>query len=1195
MNKNKTSFLLLIFAMLFQPALFAQETVPTGFKQDVQEEYNKQDHQEIPFGDYYQFKLDDYKRMQTTPRSAMAVPNNTTICGNGDFNSSLSTADWFGEYGSLNGANLPDFPNFSTGFQSGAINLATSRHTIVAAGTDPNVPINTTHTTTGNSMRIGNRINGRGSEMISKRFTVTAADALPVFWYATVLQDPSHSLEAQPSFWVRIVDHTAGGTVVPGLVNLGNGSDKIYANLSDPFFQTQGSIAYRDWACVQMNLSSLVGHNIEVNFISEDCGLGAHYGYTYIDDFCGSCDSSTTGNFGMNIKKSDTCGPGQICIDYQLPVAPNGTTGALSVVVKIYQNGALVGTLPGIGLVAGSTYCWPVTASFLAGLNQSAGGFDFVVHGDFILSGSTIGSMDVGVTPSGIEPGLNNDYELNCGNCWLDDIKPTDYTVIPASISIIADQLWEGKYYIPDNVTVNIVGATLDLTNVDIIFGECAGIIFSKDAQVRANNSVFRPCDMNTTWLGFVFKDKASGVINESTFKNAQVALDFQDMDAVYVRVANNLFENCRVGIGSRSVNFMDGITGNTFNVDRNEVNYKVSCQNPYGKPVISGATYAQDHWGILAIKTQFFGNISQNDFVNVQESKGSGTGKKYYGISLTEGSGGTVSDNNFTDLYRSVDISKSSGANIDNNKMEVNSMDPRAAFVSEHQIRVSGSYSINVTSNAMLYAYKRQQSNVLWSSHSAIYFEGVLRSTITNNTIKGFESGIQLQKSTSLTVKENQLADMGYCGIHVNQGSYIDVMCNTINMEDDYKTTAYGIYYIVTNKNDPRVRFSGNCIFEASTAILVEGVTGSCTFLPVISNNFLYNYTQYGVDGRYVQGSIGTAGSAINGGRNTFASNNTGLGAIDIRSISCPITTDGNFGVLSTSGPVTVGKNQYYSTASCGTQVSEDYDRLKKNYNETCDPKFAPEGNAIEGIAGNYNLTGGYVLELAKVDGIDTKVSNWFVALNTNDTDKEMDELYQTLISGSYELDEAVVSYFYYFHKGDYEKATGYLANIQLDLHEDWYTLENIKLNLVKEAKVLTADDTQVIEALESLVDDRAVYYEANQMLQLAVAGHDFPFIAIPKVAVIENTNVKTLDKNRVLVYPNPTNSELNVNYFFNTDGPATIKVVDLLGKVLMSQNVNNQSGYLSFDVSDIKEGVYIVEIVDYSGARETIRFIKM
>ena len=79
---------------------------------------------------------------------------------------------------------------------------------------------------------------------------------------------------------------------------------------------------------------------------------------------------------------------------------------------------------------------------------------------------------------------------------------------------------------------------------MDVIFGECAGIQFIGDAEVRANNSVFRPCDVNETWLGFIFRGTANGVINESTFKNAQTALNFSGVDQVNVRIVNNLYQN---------------------------------------------------------------------------------------------------------------------------------------------------------------------------------------------------------------------------------------------------------------------------------------------------------------------------------------------------------------------------------------------------------------------------------------------------------------------------------------------------------------------------------------------------------------------------------------------------------------------------------------------------------------------------
>ena len=66
--------------------------------------------------------------------------------------------------------------------------------------------------------------------------------------------------------------------------------------------------------------------------------------------------------------------------------------------------------------------------------------------------------------------------------------------------------VWDGKYYIDDNVIVTVNnGAVLDITTVDVVFGECAGIVFQDSAYLRATNSVFRPCNIDKTWKGLEF------------------------------------------------------------------------------------------------------------------------------------------------------------------------------------------------------------------------------------------------------------------------------------------------------------------------------------------------------------------------------------------------------------------------------------------------------------------------------------------------------------------------------------------------------------------------------------------------------------------------------------------------------------------------------------------------------------------
>ena len=49
-----------------------------------------------------------------------------------------------------------------------------------------------------------------------------------------------------------------------------------------------------------------------------------------------------------------------------------------------------------------------------------------------------------------------------------------------------------GKYYVSEQI--EIYDIVLDITNCDIVFAECAGFTFNEGSQLRANNSVFRPC-----------------------------------------------------------------------------------------------------------------------------------------------------------------------------------------------------------------------------------------------------------------------------------------------------------------------------------------------------------------------------------------------------------------------------------------------------------------------------------------------------------------------------------------------------------------------------------------------------------------------------------------------------------------------------------------------------------------------------
>jgi len=350
------------------------------------------------------------------PPAAMAQ----TACGNGDFESDLDAAEWAGGRGSVPDSGDPDFASFVAGLQGGPLSSASSRQTLVTAGTDTTVGINQVAPvgldgTPGGStraVRIGNAVDNFGSELLSKTFTVTAAESVIRFWYAAVFEDPGHPPHQQPSFWVRVVDST--GAVLPGVVDLGNNSDKLVSDGTNPFFVLhQGGVLYRDWSCAQIDLSGHVGETVTVQFVTEDCAQGAHFGYAYVDNFCGSCQGDPSGTIEVNPSASTSCGPGQVCFDFTLPAA-GSTTGTAVITLDIRQNGGLAQALTSPLLTEGNRHCFALDPASIPGLLGNLGSFDIVATAQFAIDNTPLAPKSAGAAPDGIRAGLNNDYKINC-------------------------------------------------------------------------------------------------------------------------------------------------------------------------------------------------------------------------------------------------------------------------------------------------------------------------------------------------------------------------------------------------------------------------------------------------------------------------------------------------------------------------------------------------------------------------------------------------------------------------------------------------------------------------------------------------------------------------------------------------------------------------------------------------------------
>lgn len=402
-----------ILCHCFSPAAtFAQNGLPKDFEKKAREAFDKLPRREIEFSDYLRTEKDIFFQKRDIQKAALGIyapKPSASACGNGDFESgTLDPNEWSAGYGFIDYFGDPIWTSMADGITNG-------RHTIVSTGTDPYSTVAQTHGGA-KALRIGNSSVGRGCDVVSKTFVVSAGTSTIRFWYAVVLEDPGagHANHERPSFWVKVLN--GSGSQLTGLVNLGNPvqQDKIWADPSNLFLKkrTQGShlINYTDWLCAEIDLSGQIGNLVTIQFITEDCSQGAHFGYAYIDDYCGSCGlGGPQGGIAYLADGSD-CKTGKLCFSYSLPSA-GGQTGSVQIQLQIFQNGSTipVATLNSPVLTSGNQYCFSFEPCKIPGMDASLGGFDYVATGNFVLGGTTLPPKTSGSKPEGHVAGRNND------------------------------------------------------------------------------------------------------------------------------------------------------------------------------------------------------------------------------------------------------------------------------------------------------------------------------------------------------------------------------------------------------------------------------------------------------------------------------------------------------------------------------------------------------------------------------------------------------------------------------------------------------------------------------------------------------------------------------------------------------------------------------------------------------------------
>lgn len=177
------------------------------------------------------------------------------------------------------------------------VGIVGGRHTVInTQGVDPfscgglqTIPPGST-----SSAQLGNSGTGAEAERLTYTLNVTALNALFVYKYACVLEDPSHGASDQPVFQMRLLD--ANGLQINGNC----GTYTVYAGQPGQNFQSCGSVKWLPWTIVGVDLTPYIGSNVTIEFTTKDCALGGHFGYAYVVAECMPLQLDLDYCFGSN-------------------------------------------------------------------------------------------------------------------------------------------------------------------------------------------------------------------------------------------------------------------------------------------------------------------------------------------------------------------------------------------------------------------------------------------------------------------------------------------------------------------------------------------------------------------------------------------------------------------------------------------------------------------------------------------------------------------------------------------------------------------------------------------------------------------------------------------------------------------------------------------------------------------------------
>jgi|688.fasta_scaffold02363_16 gliding motility-associated-like protein len=372
----------------------------------------------------------------------------------------------------------------------------------------------------GYSLKLGNDQTQAEAQGVSYTFTVpsTEGDYSIIYNYAVVFENPAgHQDWEQPKFMVKVFNVTDNKYETCGAFEF------ISAPNLPGFKEStvKRTVFYKEWAPITLKLPGYQGKTLRLEFTTNDCSRGGHFGYAYLD-VNDNCTTPVTGNvFCTNITGLNLTAPYGFA-DYKWytddfskllgtdvvltisPAPPPKTR--LALVITPYPNQGCLDTLYTTIVKSLDPYVFKLADSVVACQNKGADVTDSIVtagsspglklsyfnsptSGDFVASPKAIGKS-----------GLIYVKATNSAGCA--DTKPLQVTVHPNPTLFIKQP---AAACIPE---------TINITDTNYTSGNDPNLKYTYWQDALAKTPVINPTKIAQTGNYFVLGTSQFGCSN---------------------------------------------------------------------------------------------------------------------------------------------------------------------------------------------------------------------------------------------------------------------------------------------------------------------------------------------------------------------------------------------------------------------------------------------------------------------------------------------------------------------------------------------------------------------------------------------------------------------------------------------------------------------------------------------------------